>query len=350
MDVTKFGAVGDGQTDDAAAITRALAALQPGQALKFPAGKVFCHASVLVVNTPRVQLLGPGTLRATAESQSALQVNADGVVIDGLTLAIASTTQRWSTPQQHKLFLGTHDGIIVRDVMITGSAAAGLFCFGSSNFVLAGVHVSDTRADGIHMTYGSHSATVLSPVIARSGDDGVAVVSYLQDGAFCHDITVTAPTVQTTTGGRGLSVVGGQNVTYTDIAVSGSNAASVYISCEGAPSNTYPTSAVRVNGGTITDANTNASIDHGAVLVYSGRSGGSVSDVVISGLQITDTRTTASRQIGVIADSSSDAVSEITFSDLRLDATPTPYQGNAPAGSYVLTGVTAAGSAVSAPK
>jgi hypothetical protein len=102
-----------------------------------------------------------------------------------------------------------------------------------------------------------------------------------------------------------------------------------------------------VTGGTITDANTNAGIDHGAVLVYSGRHGGEVSDVVISGLTISGTRPGASRQIGVVADSSADLVSAITFSDLRLDAQPTPYQGNAPAGSYTLSGVTAAGTPVS---
>lgn len=348
-EVTSFGAVGDGSTDDTRAILRALEALQPGEALRFPAGRVFCHTKVLVVRTPRTHLLGPGSLRAVDERHSALRIEAANVVVDGLTLAMATTTRRWSTPDQHKLVLGGHDGIVVRDVTIQGSAAAGVFCLGSSNFLLQRVRVSDTRADGIHMTNGSHDGTVEAPVISRSGDDGVAVVSYLDDDKGCRNITVDGPRVVDTTGGRGLSVVGGQNIIYRDIDVTGSFAASVYIACEGGPSVSYPAEGIRVTGGTITGANTAASIDHGAVLVYSGRAGGQVSDVVISGLTISDTRVGASRQIGAVSDNH-DALSAIKFENLRLDANPPAYQGNASPTALTIIRVTAAGQPVAVPR
>ena len=347
-EVTSYGAVGDGHTDDTKAISTALAALAAGEALHFPAG-TYCHSAVLKVTTERVSLTGGGTLLATDEAQSAVQIEAAGVTVNGLTFGVASTTKRWSTPDQHKLFLGEHDGIVVNDVTITGSAAAGLFCLGTSNFVLQNVHVSDTRADGIHMTDGAHQGSVRSPLITRSGDDGVAVVSYLDDADLCHDITITAPTVRTTTGGRGLSVVGGHNIVYSDISVDSSYAAGVYIACEGGSSVTHNCSAVSVSGGTVTDANTNAGIDHGAVLVYSGRSDGGVSDVTVSGLTVTGTRAGASRQIGVIADNGN-PVSAIRFQDLRLAANPTPYQGNAPTSAFTITGTTAAGAAVEVPQ
>ena len=347
-DVRTFGAVGDGIADDTDAIVHALAALKPGEALQFPAGKVFCHAQVLTVRTAEVQLLGPGTLRATAEQTSALQVQAANVTIDGLTLAIGSTTKRWSSPDQHKLVLGAYSGAVIRNVTITGSAAAGVFGLGASNFLVQSVQVSNTRADGIHLTDGCTNGFVVAPMITSSGDDGVAVVSYATDRAICRAITVISPRVHTTTGGRGVSVVGGQQIVYADVQVSNSNAAAVYIACEGGDSVTMPVTDVRVTGGALIGSNTNPNIDHGAVLVYSGRPSGGVSDVVITGLRVTGTRLTASRQVGVVANPGAQ-VSAVSFVDLDLTALPKPYQGDAPAGSVTLRKVTADGATVPSP-
>lgn len=349
LDVTRFGAVGDGRTDDTAAIQRALDSLASSQTLQFPGGKVFCHDDVLTVDTAGVRIVGPGELRATNEERSAFKVQAAGVTVDGLTLGVATTTRRWSTPDQHKLFVGPVSGVTVQDVRITGSAAAGLFALGASGFRFARVQVSDTRADGIHMTFGAHDGMVDHPVVARSGDDGVAVVSYLQDGAVCHDITVVAPTVTGTTWGRGLSVVGGHDITYTDVVVDRSSAAGIYLACEGDPSNTCDTRRVSVTDGTVTGANTDADVDHGAVLVYSGRAGGTVDTVEVSGLTVSGTRSGASRQIGVVTNGGADGVSGVLFRDLHLGGGPPPYQGNAPLGAVRLDGVTADGRTVISP-
>jgi hypothetical protein len=329
------GAVGDGRADDTAALQRALAALQPGEALELGEGRTYLHADVLVVAVPGVRLQGAGTLLATRESRSSLKVLADDVEVQDVTLAVRSTSRRWDAPDQHRLYVGPHRGTALRRVHVTGSAAAGVFLAGASGFTLTEVEVADTRADGIHMTQGSHDGTVQSPRISRSGDDGVAVVSYLQDGAVCHDIAVTAPRVQTTTGGRGLSVVGGEDVSYSDIDVSASAAAGVYLACEGEPYNTYPTRRVTVRGGRVDRANTDADIDHGAVLVYSGRSGGDVRDVEVSGLDLTATRASASRQVGVIADAG--PTSGVRLSDLTVAGSPEPFTST-PAGLGTVTG------------
>ena len=137
-------------------------------------------------------------------------------------------------------------------------------------------------------------------------------------------------------------------VHYTDIDIDGSSAASVYLACESGDFTTDSTSRASVRGGRITGANTDASIDHGAVLVYCGRPGGSVSDVLVADLDISGTRPTASRQIGVIADGPTDAVSHVVFDKLRLAASPTPYQGNGPLSGFSLDDVTADGTPVAA--
>ena len=340
--------MGDGKADDTRAIQRALDALHPGQTLTFPKGGVFRHSSTLRVATPRVVLQGPGRLLATAEQQSAVQLEAAHVTLSDLTVSMGPTTQRWSAAEQHKIYIGSHEGISLRNVVVDGSAAAGVYVYGATGFRFDRVTVRDTRADGIHMTAGSRRGIVDHPRISRSGDDGVAVVSYLQDGTQCSDIDIVSPQVRTTTGGRGVSVVGGHDVRYRDIDVESSSAAAVYIACESGDFVTHPTARVSVSGGRISRANTDQAIDHGAVLVYSGRAGGSVSDVTISDLAVSDTRSTCSRQIGVVSNAADDVVSDVVFRDLTLAATPEPYQGDAPVTDFRLDHVRAGGTTVKA--
>lgn len=344
----RFGAVGDGLTDDTAAIQRAFDALRPGQTLSVPKGRVYRHTSTIHLATPDVRLEGPGRLLATTEQASALQLSADRITLADLTVSMGPTTQRWSAAEQHKVYIGTHEGITLQNVIVDGSAAAGVYVYGATDFRFDHVTVRDTRADGIHMTNGSRKGTVARPRVARSGDDGVAVVSYLQDPVPCSDITIVSPQVRTTTGGRGVSVVGGHDVTYRDIDVERSSAAGVYLACEGGDFVTHPTSRVSVIGGRVVGANTDTAIDHGAVLVYSGRPGGSVSDVTVSNLTVSGTRTSCTRQVGVLADNPDDAIGGVTFRDLKLAEAPTPYQGDAPTSAFTLHHVTADGVPVTA--
>lgn len=321
--VEDFGAVGDGRTDDSAALARALDELEPGQALVLARGRTYLHADVLVCAVPDVLVTGGGVLLATEEERSSLQVEASGVTVEDLVLAVRTTSRRWDAPAQHRLYVGAHERVALRRVRVTGSAAAGIFLAGTSAFTIDAAVVADTRADGIHLTQGTHDGTVREPRTSRTGDDGVAVVSYLEDGAVCHDVTVTRPVVATTTGGRGVSVVGGEDIAYDDVSVTGSAAAAVYLACEGEPFNSAPTRRVTVRGGTVEGANTDAGIDHGAVLVYSGRGDGEVSDVEVSGLRIRGTRSSASRQVGVISDAG--PATGIRLEDLDVEARPTPF-------------------------
>ncbi len=345
LNVRHFGARGDGRTDDTSAISAALAALRSGQILVFPAG-TYRHSAVLSVATEGVTLEGPGRLYATAEQTSALRIDAPGVTVRRMVVAMGSTTRRWSDEDQHKIFVAPHEGISVSDVRIEGSAAAGLFCYGARDFRFTRVSVSDTRADGIHMTNGSQRGTVESPHISRSGDDGVAVVSYATDPRPCRHIDVFSPQVRTTTGGRGVSVVGGEDISYHDIDIDRSAAAAVYVACEGTRFVTRSVARVLVQAGVVTNANTNSADDQGAVLVYNGRAGASVADVTISDLTVTGTRASASRQIGAVADGPTDVLSNVVFRDLRLADEPMPYQGDAPRSSFTLVDVRAAGTVV----
>ncbi|NNH23251.1 glycosyl hydrolase family 28-related protein, partial [Pseudokineococcus marinus] len=299
--LTAFGAVGDGRTDDTAALQRALDTAAPGTTLVLPAGKVFRHTQVLRLRRPDLTLAGTGTLLATDPRRSALLVQGDRTTIRDITLAMPTATERLGTWDDMKLtVLGASD-VSVERVRVEGSAAAGIYFWGAKRFSLVDARVSGTRADGIHITGPSSDGEVVRPVVRDSGDDGVAVVSYAQDGQPVRRVAVTSPTVLGTSWGRGVTVVGGEDITYTDIRVERSNAAAVYIAKE--PGwRTFAPVRVRVSGGVVVDANQSTTVDHGAVLVWDGWVDGSrpLEDVVVEGLRISGTRSSASRQVGFL--------------------------------------------------
>lgn len=300
--VETFGAVGDGRTDDGPAIQRALDSLSPGETLRFTDGRTYLHAALLRASVRGTTLSGAATLMAANEARSAFQIDADDVTVEQLTFTTPTTTQRWDAYEQQKIWISGHSGVVLRDVTVRGSAAAGVYVGGgASHFLLERVRIDGTRADGIHITQGSHDGVIRRPVTTRTGDDGVAVVSYRQDGRPCARIRVEEPTVLGTTGGRGVSVVGGVDVLITDVNIQRSAAAAIYVSAEGDPYFTAGVRDVQIRGGRILDANQDASIDHGAVLIYDGSDSETVEQVSIVDLNISGTRSTASRQVGVIA-------------------------------------------------
>lgn len=332
----QFGAVGNGINDDTAALQRTFDQAA-GRQVVLPAGSLYAHSAVLHLRTTGLHVSGPGELLATNEQKSSVWIESDNVLLDGgAVVKTATTTQRWSAWEQMGLRLDGHAGIVVRNVSVVGSAAAGIYVGGAAHgFVLNHVTVQDTRADGIHMTGGAYSGSVISPTVIDSGDDGVAVVSYSQDGMPCHDITVTSPRVLGTAWGRGLSVVGGTNITEANIDVERTSAAAVYVGSEGSPWHTAAATNVTIAGGTIVGANTDTTVDHGAVLVLSGESNVTPTKVVVRSLTITGTRASASRDLGVITHGATP--SSILFSDIVITGGPTSaYQGNTAQSAFTL--------------
>ncbi|MDT5013318.1 MAG: hypothetical protein QOH57_4935 [Mycobacterium sp.] len=327
--------------DSTAYLQAKLDALKPGDTLTLSPG-VYQHSGVLKIRVSGVTINGNGaTLQATNDATSSVQILADNVTVSNLTLTAPLTGPRYDSLDQHKLVI-IGNGVTVNDVTINGSAAAGVFVYGASNFTLNRVTVKNTRADGIHMTHGANNGHVNNAVTQWTGDDGISVISYAGE-PIDHDIVIDSPTVIGTTWGRGLSVVGGQNITFRNVNVSQTNAAGIYIASEGSPWYTLSTNNVTVTGGTVTGANTNRSIVQGAVLVYSGNGGQSVSNVTFSGLTISGTPTSAYRNMGIVVDAGN--VSNIAFKSIAVTNTTTVPLAVSPsaAGKYTTSGWTVNG-------
>lgn len=313
-------------------------ALRPGDTLTL-APQTYQHSGVLTIRVPGVTIIGNGaTLYATNDNTSSVQILADNVTLKDITLGAALTGPRYYAPQHHKLVIMA-DHVTVTDVVINGSAGAGIYIDGSGYFELNDVRVIRSRADGIHMTNGSHDGVVNNPYTEWTGDDGVAVVSYLPDTAISRNITINNPTVNGTVWGRGVSVVGGQNITYNNITVSNTDSAGIYVASEWSY-NTRGVNGVRINGGTVTNANTNPATVHGAILLYAGNAGTRLDDVTITNLTVRNTPVTAGRIFGMITENGG-TFSNIVFSNLTLQqASPlAAWYANAPASSYRLISI-----------
>ena len=331
--------------DSTAALQAMFDKLKAGDTLTLE-NKTYQHSGVLYIRVAGVTINGNGaTLAATNDATSSVQILADNVTLSNLTLTAPLTGPRYYAPEQHSLVvMGDH--ATVNDVNVIGAAGSGVFIYGAGYFELNNVSVTRSRADGIHMTNGAHDGVLNNVRTEWTGDDGIAVVSYANDKAMSRNITINSPTVAGTTWGRGISVVGGQNITYRNITVSDTNAAGVYIATE-STYNTRAVSGVTIDGGTITNADTNPAIVHGAVLVYAGNPGSGVSAVTVKGLTIVNTPATAGWVLGVLRDGGI-AVSGIVFDTITIRQNTSLSGGhtNAPAGAATLKRVTVNGVAL----
>lgn len=318
--------------------------LKPGSTLTL-APKTFYHSGVLQITVAGLTINGNGaTIQATNDATSAVEILADHVTMSNLTLGANLTGPRYYANEQHKLLIeGNYAS--VSNVTINGAAGAGVYVLGAGWFNLSDITVNNSRADGISMTGGAHDGVVNNPVTNNTGDDGVSVVSYIADGTICSNITINNPIVNGTTWGRGVTVVGGQNITYNNITVSNTNGAGVYIASE--PSyNTMGVSNVIVNGGTVSDANYNSAVVHGAILIYAGNAGQPVTGVTIENLSVTGTPLTAQREIGLIQETGS-SMSGIVFKNISFDETTLPIvYTNTPSGSYSASTITMGGTTI----
>lgn len=315
----QFGAKGDGLTDDTLALKRVFSSVRAGTRVYLAPGKTYLHKDVVRITVPRITVYGGGTLVATNEERSALWVDADGVQLFRINLSGSKPTRRWYAYEQHRLRIKDRSGVVVEGVTVKNAAGAGVFLENASDFNLTDVRVTDSMADGIHMTGGTHDGKVLRPLVTGAGDDGVAVVSYSSDGGTVERIKVTNPVVKDQRWGRGVSVVGGRDITYENITVAGSAGAAVYIANEDSPYYTQNVENVVVRGGVVTSANQNSTIGHGAVLVYAGRPGFTIKGVEVSNLNISGTSRTSGREVGVICERGT--AGAIALNDLVFDAT-----------------------------
>lgn len=326
-------------TDDTAALQAQFDALKPGSTLTLQP-RTYHHSGTLAIRAADVTIDGNGAnLVATNDETSAIDVLGDGITIKNATFSAPTTGRRWMGEQQHKLVVKGQRETIA-NVTVSGSAGAGIYVSGAQNFTIRDVSIVGTRADGLHMTDGAAYGHVDNVQTDQTGDDGVAVVSYDHDPAPCHDITESNINVVSNRWGRGITVVGGYNVSVSNFSVAQTSSAGLYVASEGKPYNTRSVEHVSFVGGTVANANYNPDIEQGAILVSRGNPGRFVRDVAITDVTVSGTGPQLNRNVAIIDETkgSEDAIGGVVLTRIRLaDTTVAPFYSNVPSSSYTTT-------------
>jgi parallel beta-helix repeat protein len=214
VSVKEVGGHGDGLSDDVPAIERAIHSARHGGIILFPAG-TYVQSRSIRVNAPNVVFLGvDARLHAPNPMDQALGLVGQGSALLGLTLtAVPSRVRATDLPQTRIVIAGVGNAAV--DNVIDGASAAGIMVFGGRDFRIEGNIVRNTLADGIHMTNGANGGVVLRNQVRESHDDMVAVVSYGK-AKPAHNILIARNDLAGNPWGRGIAVVGGNDITVSD--------------------------------------------------------------------------------------------------------------------------------------
>ncbi|MDF3083427.1 right-handed parallel beta-helix repeat-containing protein [Burkholderia sola] len=291
--------------DQGDALQRALDALRPGQRLVFAPGRYVVGRS-LVVRQARVVLSGFGaTLIATAPNDQTIELRGDGTTLVGFRLTGTGTT-RLTTPESTKIEVTGRD-VQVLDNIVDGGAGAGVFVFGGADVAIVGNEVLSTLADGIHMTHGSRNVLVQGNVVRGTGDDMIAVVSYQAEGVLTRNVMITGNSLEGNPWGRGITVVGGANVTISNNIVRNVQVSAGILVAQEDSNRTVGSSDVRIERNVIADIQTATGRTDSRPLTQQGAIevstwSGSVSRVTVIGNRVSNARFDGIRLWGNVSD------------------------------------------------
>lgn len=253
-----------GQTDSTNAIQNALtAAAANGGSVSIPAG-TFVYSNMLNANGIAVTGVGKASiLKATNPANEAIHLTGTGGSLSNFAMTSAATTRSDGAWQTAMVWVDGATNFTVQGLTITGSASAGIFNNGGQGGTIQNNTVQNTLADSITNTNGANGTLITGNLVTGSGDDGISIVSYA-GGPIVQNITVKNNTVTGQVWGRGLSVVGGNNITYTGNVVDNPDSyADLYIASE-SEYNTLGVANVTATGNTFRDGGPS----QGTVTVY----------------------------------------------------------------------------------
>jgi hypothetical protein len=259
---TDYGAAGDGETDDTAALEAAVDALpETGGIVLFGEGTYLKARQLWTVEKDHVLLWAPngratlhGTVRVrTSEEladdtfcgpreQATLFRRTVGGGVHGLAFS-SDATERLSCAESSQIVMDGVDGFEVVGVEVSGSSATGLFAWSSDaeagvsrNLRIVGNYIHHTYADSIHHTAGARRSWVWSNWIwneePSKGDDGIACVTYGIGSPRCGEMEWWENDYLGGAHGRGMAVIGGEDISIHHNWIIGAASAGLIVASE----------------------------------------------------------------------------------------------------------------------
>ena len=257
------------------------------RALYFAAG-TYRHRGLLVLDGLTAFGVGRSSvLLAENPARSAVVLRGRHPVLRDIAVVSPKPRQRVQTSAAAGVRVDGADDFVVRRVTVAGGENSGIIVFAGRNGLIADNAVSGALADGIHLTAATSAVRVSGNTVRDVGDDMIAVVSYLSDRTPCSDILITGNSVDRQTNGRGITAIGGRNVTIRQNTISRTYGAGVLIASDG-NYGTFGTDGVVVADNVI-DTTDLGQIGHAGIQLL-GQPGNLVRSTVVSGNIVRNTR------------------------------------------------------------
>jgi len=293
VNIVDFGATPNDSTDDTAAIKNAISSAQSqGKVVYVPAGR-FNHTLFYLYG---MQMFGDGdTSILYAPNPDDIQIILQGDKSSLTNIKVSAATTVRSNSNKFAVYMENATNFTINHVTVDGANDAGILSYRSSFGQITDNNVQNTLADAIHTTAGSHDIYIARNVVRNPGDDMIAVVSY--NGGQCsnqagfdmvYNVLIENNDVANSNWGRGISVVGGKDITIRNNKIANSSAAGLYIASESSY-NTCSVSNVRIESNTIDGTATSSTVIHPAVLIYSGAVGQSIHEILLANNIVSNT-------------------------------------------------------------
>lgn len=221
IDATKFGAKGDGVTDNQAALQSAFKeASATGKAVWIPEG-TYKHSGTLEINGAKVSGAGQGTvLEATNPQQGAVKLTGDNSSLSNLSV-VSNASERSSMPDAAAVLVQNASNAQVSHVSTQGAASNGIRLDNATGSQITNNFVQGSNADGIALMNGSTNNKVDGNVVYQAGDDAFSSNSYTSDAKQNSGNVFTNNLAKDNAYGRGFALMGSRGETVENNYVSG---------------------------------------------------------------------------------------------------------------------------------
>jgi parallel beta-helix repeat protein len=231
VQVTDYGAKGDGITDNTRAIQSSVDDVEAhgGGTIILPEG-VYLTTDTIMIHNDDIILEGKGQkseIRIMTHPKRVITIEgARNTIIRDLKLSLGvSGVQRHDNDMGIFVnngasqfiienIIGEGKGIMVRDRVDGG--------------IIRNNTIKNTLADGIHLTGGSKNITVQNNDLQNTGDDAIAVVSYEDQKEYTENIKILNNRV-TDSHARGISHIGGKNVSILYNTINGTSSSGILV-------------------------------------------------------------------------------------------------------------------------
>jgi hypothetical protein len=288
--ITSSGAIGDGTTDNLAAIQNAFNNAAANHCIALVPAGTFAYSGNLTATGIAIAGVGAASkLKPLSLRNEAIIMTGGGGSISNLVM-VSAASSRLLSQESGMIWIKDAENYYIENVLIDNSSSTGVMSENSHGGYILNNTVQNTLADSITQTLGSYNVTVIGNRILNSGDDGVSNNSYVGDPSAVHAITVQGNTVLHNKGGRGIEVSGGANISFTGNYVDNLDGyTDMYIASE-AEFNTQSVSNITVTGNSFQDGGPN----QGSAIIYNSQAGATtISNVTIHGNQFVNPKLSA---------------------------------------------------------